>query len=205
MNYIGEIFMLTSLGFIPTSLEGQIGKTNKPFKEKYNKISWSHNQDWFDKWCKGETGFPVIDAGMRQLNKTGFMHNRCRMQTCMFLTKDMHIDWKWGEQYFATKLVDYSAMQNNGGHQWCASTGTDSQPYFRIFNPWTQTEKFDSNCEYIKEWIPELKDVPVSDILNWYKPEIHSKWLKEGVKYFKPVLDHDKERKKTLEIFKKVS
>lgn len=198
-NLINELywrdFYVNITYFFPHVLNGQINHLNKPFKENYSKIKWSNHKNYFIKWCKGETGFPIIDAGMRQLNKTGFMHNRTRMCVSMFLTKDLHISWLWGEKYFATKLVDYSPMQNNGGWQWSSSTGTDSQPYFRIFNPWTQTLNFDKDCQYIKTWIPELKDVPVSDILNW---EVK---YKDYDVYFEPIIDHNKERLKTLELF----
>lgn len=187
----------------PHILHGQLHGKNQAFRKKYNRIPWSNSQSNFTKWCKGQTGFPIIDAAQNQLNQTGFMHNRCRMCTAMFLTKDLHISWQDGEQYFATKLVDYSPMQNNGGWQWASSTGTDAQPYFRIFNPWTQAEKYDKDCEYIKKWIPELKEVPNEDIFQWYKPEVHEKWIKEGIKYYKPIVEHDQESKKSLAIFSK--
>lgn len=195
-------FYVNITWWFPHVLDGQIKGENKSFKLKYDNIKWSYNKKMFDNWCNGETGFPIVDAGMRQMNVTGFMFNRCRMITVVYLTKDLHIDWKWGEKYFATKLLDYSAMQNSGGHQWCSSSGCDASPYFRIFNPWTQTEKFDKKLEYIRTWIPELDLVPDKDILYWYKPEIHQKWLKEGIKYFSPIVDHDVERLKTLEIYK---
>jgi deoxyribodipyrimidine photo-lyase len=127
----------------------------KAFKTRYNKIKWTNNKHWFDLWCQGKTGFPLVDAGMLQLNKTGWMHNRVRMVVAMFLTKDLLIDWRWGEKYFATKLIDYDPASNNGGWQWSASTGTDSQPYFRIFNPDTQLKKYDKNYEYVKRWNPD--------------------------------------------------
>lgn len=130
------------------------------FKQKYDKIKWSNNKQWFQKWCNGETGFPLVDAGMRQLNETGWMHNRVRMVVAMFLTKDLLIDWRWGEKYFASKLVDYDPASNNGGWQWSASTGTDAQPYFRIFSPELQLKKYDKNLEYIKRWNPHYKDIP---------------------------------------------
>lgn len=196
-NLINELywrdFYVNITYFFPHVLNGQINHLNKPFKEI--KVKWSTNKSHFDKWCKGETGFPIIDAAMRQLNTTGFMHNRARMCVSMFLTKDLHISWLWGEKYFATKLVDYSPMQNNGGWQWSSSTGTDSQPYFRIFNPWTQTINYDQNCEYIKQWIPELKNVPNQDILNWDVK------YKDYDVYIKPIINHDEERLKTLELF----
>ena len=128
------------------------------FKEKYDTIKWTNNKEWFKKWCEGKTGYEMVDAGMNQLNKTGWMHNRLRMITAMFLTKDLLIDWRWGEKYFASKLVDYDPASNNGGWQWSASTGTDSQPYFRIFNPELQLKKYDKEYEYIKRWIPNYED-----------------------------------------------
>jgi deoxyribodipyrimidine photo-lyase len=130
----------------------------KSFKAKYDKIKWTNNKEWFKKWCTGSTGFAIVDAGMRQLNETGWMHNRVRMIVAMFLTKDLLIDWRWGEKYFASKLVDYDPASNNGGWQWSASTGTDSQPYFRIFNPDLQLKKYDKNLEYVKKWNPEYEN-----------------------------------------------
>lgn len=129
----------------------------RSFKQKYDKIKWTNNKEWFKQWCKGETGFALVDAGMKQLNETGWMHNRVRMIVAMFLTKDLLIDWRWGEKYFATKLVDYDPASNNGGWQWSASTGTDAQPYFRIFNPDLQIKKYDKNYEYIKKWNADYK------------------------------------------------
>ena len=186
----------------PHVLKGQVSGNNQSYKKEYDNIKWSHNAKWFTAWCEGTTGFPVIDAAMRQINSIGFMHNRARMFTSSFLTKDMHIDWRDGEKYFAAHLVDYDPISNNGGWQWSTGSGTDAQPYFRIFNPWSQQEKFDPDCEYIKKWLPELKDVPIKDLHNWFKPEIHKKWLDQGVKYFKPILDHDIERKETLRLYK---
>jgi deoxyribodipyrimidine photo-lyase len=124
------------------------------FKEQYDNVKWTNNKEWFKRWCRGETGYVLVDAGMAQLNKTGWMHNRLRMITAMFLTKDLLIDWRWGEKYFATKLVDYDPASNNGGWQWSASTGTDAQPYFRIFNPELQLKRYDKDYEYIRTWIP---------------------------------------------------
>lgn len=127
------------------------------FHRKYDGIKWKRNYRRFKSWCQGKTGFPIVDAGMRQLNATGFMHNRVRMIVASFLVKDLHIDWRWGEKYFAQKLIDYDPAVNNGNWQWAASTGCDAQPYFRTFNPWIQAKKFDPECEYIKKWIPELR------------------------------------------------
>lgn len=137
------------------------------FLKKYNKVKWNNNDELFEKWKNGMTGFPLIDAAMRQLKITGWMHNRCRMVVASFLVKNLLIDWRKGEQYFAQSLVDYDPSSNNGGWQWCASTGTDSQPYFRVFSPTLQMKKYDKNCEYIKKWIPELKNVSNKIILNW--------------------------------------
>jgi deoxyribodipyrimidine photo-lyase len=125
------------------------------FKKEYDQIEWRTNQDDFEKWCNGKTGYPLVDAGMRELNVTGFMHNRVRMVVASFLTKHLLIPWQWGEAYFAEKLLDFDLAANNGGWQWASSSGCDAAPYFRIFNPSEQIKKFDSNYEYIKKWVPE--------------------------------------------------
>jgi deoxyribodipyrimidine photo-lyase len=127
----------------------------KSFKEKYEKIKWLNNNDQFKMWCEGKTGYPLVDAGMRELNATGHMHNRVRMLTASFLVKHLLIDWRWGEKYFASKLMDYDQSANNGNWQWAAGTGCDAAPYFRIFNPYTQQKKFDPEFVYIKKWVPE--------------------------------------------------
>ncbi len=152
----------------------------KSFKQKYDKIKWTNNKEWFDKWCKGETGYALVDAGMKQMNISGWMHNRVRMIVAMFLTKDLLIDWRWGEKYFATKLVDYDPASNNGGWQWSASTGTDAQPYFRIFNPETQIKRYDKDYVYIKRWNPEYKNI--KPIIN------HTERAKIAIKIFKNVI-----------------
>jgi deoxyribodipyrimidine photo-lyase len=165
-------------------------------KQKYNKVHWHHNTNWFKAWCDGETGFPVVDAGMRQLNETGYMHNRARLIVASFLTKTLLIDWREGEKYFASKLTDYDPASNNGNWQWVASTGADSQPYFRIFNPWEQAKNFDTDCEYIKKWVPELKDVPDKDIFNW-----ETEWSNyKDVKYYKPIVDYKKQKDLALKM-----
>ena len=135
---------------------------NEPFKEKYSLISWEENAEFFERWKNGNTGFPIVDAGMRELNETGFMHNRVRMIAASFLIKDLLIDWKKGEHYFAQKLLDFDLASNNGNWQWVAGTGCDGAPFFRIFNPYTQADTFDAHKRYIKKWIPELdtKDYP---------------------------------------------
>ena len=171
------------------------------FNKKYDKIEWNHDTKNFKKWCRGETGFPVVDACMRQLNETGFMHNRGRMIVASFLTKDLLIDWRLGEQYFSNKLIDYNISANNNGWQWVAGTGTDAQPYFRIFNPWTQSKTYDKDCIYIKKWIPELKDVINNDIHTWFKS--YEKY--EKIMYPAPIINHDEARLETLKAYKKIN
>jgi deoxyribodipyrimidine photo-lyase len=136
----------------------QVGK-GKAFKPAYDQIEWRHDEAGFAAWCNGQTGYPIVDAGMRELNATGFMHNRVRMITASFLCKHLLIDWRLGEAYFAQKLLDFDLAANNGGWQWAASSGCDAAPYFRVFNPTLQTEKFDKNLQYIRKWIPELDTI----------------------------------------------
>jgi len=166
------------------------------YNKKYSNIKWNNNESNFNKWKEGKTGYPLVDASMRQLNETGWMHNRCRMIVASFLTKNLFIDWRKGEHYFATKLVDYDPSSNNGGWQWCASTGTDSQPYFRIFSPMAQLQKFDKECLFIKKWIPELKDVDNKIILNWDK--------NENPNYPKPIVDFSTSSKYFIQIFQNI-
>ena len=167
----------------------------KAFLSQYDSLVWDNDQVQFQRWCEGTTGFPVVDAGMRELNRTGFMHNRVRMIVASFLIKDLHISWRWGERYFAQHLVDYDPAVNNGNWQWAASTGCDAQPYFRIFNPWLQQQKFDPECQYIYRWIPEFKGIPATIIHHW-----HSKH--SGTLYPAPILDHSRESKITKERYK---
>ena len=134
---------------------------HQSFKEKYDKIPWRNNQKEFEQWCQGKTGYPIVDAGMRELNVTGFMHNRVRMIVASFLTKHLLIDWRWGEAYFAKKLLDYELSANNGNWQWAAGTGCDAAPYFRVFNPSEQARKFDSEALYINRWLsPQDLTIP---------------------------------------------
>jgi len=126
------------------------------FKTAYDRIAWINNPEHFQKWCEGKTGYPLVDAGMRELSATGFMHNRVRMVTASFLTKHLLIDWRWGEAWFARKLLDFDMAANNGGWQWAAGTGCDAAPYFRIFNPHSQAERFDPDMTYIRKWVPEI-------------------------------------------------
>lgn len=149
------------------------------FRKEYDKIAWRNNEKEFEKWCEGKTGYPMVDAGMRQMNATGFMHNRVRMITASFLTKHLLVDWRWGEAYFAEKLLDYELASNNGNWQWAAGTGCDAAPYFRVFNPITQAEKFDPDQAYRKRWLGDLKD---------YKTE--------------PIVDHKEARERALAVYK---
>jgi deoxyribodipyrimidine photo-lyase len=166
---------------------------------KYDKIKWHHNERWFDAWCKGDTGFPVVDAGMRQLNATGYMVNRARLITMSFLIKTMLIDWRKGEKYFATKLTDYDVASNNGNTLWVMGGGADSQQYTRIFNPWIQGEEHDADCIYIKKWIPELSSLKPKIIHNW-----ETEWENnKDIKYPKPICDYKEQRKKALDMYAK--
>jgi len=154
---------------------------DRAFKPQYDRIPWRNNEAEFEAWCAGTTGYPIVDAGMRELNATGFMHNRVRMIVASFLTKHLLIDWRWGEAYFAKKLLDFELASNNGGWQWAAGTGTDAQPYFRVFNPDSQTEKFDKDLVYIKKWVPEFGTAS----------------------YPKPIVDHKFARNRAIETYKK--
>jgi deoxyribodipyrimidine photo-lyase len=153
---------------------------NKSFKEKYDRIEWRNNPEEFEKWCNGQTGYPFVDAGMRELNATGFMHNRVRMIVASFLCKHLLIDWRWGEAYFAKKLYDFELASNVGNWQWAAGSGVDAAPYFRIFNPTEQIKKFDKDHQYLKKWIPEL----------------------ETSKYAKEMVDHKIARERCLKTYK---
>lgn len=200
-NLINELhwrdFYVNIMYFFPKVLIGMKKGKNKSFREKYDKILWKKNKKHFNAWKKGITGFPIVDACMRQMNTTGYMHNRGRMIVASFLVKNLNIDWKEGEKYFAQTLVDYDPSSNNGGWQWTSGGGTDAQPYFRIFNCWTQSKKFDPNCRYIKKWVPELKDVNNKDIHKW-----DIKHTDYNL-YVKPIVDHKETREKTLKMFKK--
>ena len=151
------------------------------FRTKYNGIQWRNDKKEFERWCKGQTGYPIVDAGMRELNKTGYMHNRVRMITATFLCKHLLIDWRWGEAYFAKKLLDFELSSNNGNWQWAAGTGCDAAPYFRIFNPTEQVKKFDKEMRYIKKWVPEFQELT----------------------YPTPLVDHKVARNRALETYKK--
>lgn len=166
---------------------------NKAYKLETEKLAWNYNKDLLTAWQKGETGYPLVDAAMRQLNSTGWMHNRLRMVVAMFLSKNLFLDWRLGEKYFAEHLVDFDFASNNGGWQWCASTGVDAVPYFRIFNPMTQAKRFDPEGEFIRQYCPELKMCS--------NKEIHGLNFSD-VKYTKPIVDYKKSRQRILSAFK---
>ena len=153
---------------------------NESFKPQYDRIEWRNNEKDFENWCSGNTGFPLVDAGMRELNKTGFMHNRVRMLVGSFLCKHLLIDWRWGEAYFAEKLFDYEMSSNVGNWQWVAGCGVDAAPYFRIFNPTEQVKKFDKQLHYINKWVPDFQEIS----------------------YPKPIIDHKLARERCLKTYK---
>lgn len=167
-------FFIQIMAHFPYVAEG-------PFKKQYAFIPWRNSEKEFEKWCRGETGYPMVDAGMRELNETGFMHNRVRMVTASFLTKHLLIDWRWGEAYFAHKLLDFELASNNGNWQWAAGTGCDAAPYFRVFNPEIQQQKFDPEGKYINKWVPETGTIA----------------------YPSPMVDHKMARKRAIETYKK--
>jgi deoxyribodipyrimidine photo-lyase len=181
---------------------------NHTYKPQFDALVWTNDKVKFAAWCEGRTGYPLVDAGMRQLNETGFMHNRLRMVTASFLSKDLQIDWRWGERYFAEHLLDYDLSANNGGWQWSASTGCDAQPWFRIFNPVTQSERFDPDGKFIRRYVTELANCP--------DKSIHAPWTLEsseqarcgvviGRDYPAPIVNHALARLKTLEMYKRVT
>jgi deoxyribodipyrimidine photo-lyase len=175
------------------------------FREKYEDIQWPGERKHFEAWCSGQTGFPIVDAAMRQLNETGWMHNRLRMIVASFLVKDLLIDWRQGERYFASKLMDFDLAANNGGWQWCASTGCDAQPYFRIFSPLRQSQRFDEKGAFIRSFVPELKNFSDKDIHCPATAKLTNipKGFKLGVNYPLPIVDHSVQRTKALSLFKK--
>ncbi len=180
---------------------------NGCFKKEYDNFKWNYDLIGFKKWCEGKTGYPIVDAGMRQLKKEGWMHNRLRMITAMFLSKDLLIDWKLGERYFAENLIDFDFASNNGGWQWSASTGCDAQPYFRIFNPFLQSKKFDPEGVYIKKYVSELNNVPLKYIHN--PSEMPDEVQKNcgviiGKNYPLPIVNHTYACKIAVELFRNI-
>lgn len=172
----------------------------KSYQEKYRNLKWSQSETNIEKWKKGETGIPLVDACMRELNTTGYMHNRGRMTTASFLIKTLLIDWRIGEQYFAQQLTDYDIASNNGNWQGISGTGVDMKPYFRDMNPWIQSSKFDKDAKYIKKWVPELENVTATDIHMW--DEKHKLKKYKDVKYPKPIVDYYSQKEKMLEMYK---
>ncbi|MGD8106807.1 deoxyribodipyrimidine photo-lyase [Pantoea sp. FN0302] len=171
---------------------------NQPFMTWTKQVAWQDNPHHLTAWQQGKTGYPIVDAAMRQMNRTGWMHNRLRMITASFLVKDLQINWQLGERYFMSMLIDGDLAANNGGWQWAASTGTDAAPYFRIFNPTTQGERFDKQGEFIRRWLPELAKVPDSDI---HDPHGWAKKNNQRLDYPSPIVEHKAAREKTLAIF----
>jgi deoxyribodipyrimidine photo-lyase len=172
----------------------------KSYQTKFRSLNWSQSKVNVEKWKTGITGFPLVDACMREMNTTGYMHNRGRMTTASFLIKTLLIDWRVGEQYFAQQLTDYDIASNNGNWQGISGTGVDMKPYFRDMNPWIQSYKFDINAEYIKKWVPELEKVDASDIHNWNETYNNPKY--KDVNYPKPIVDYSKQKEKMLEMYK---
>ena len=171
---------------------------HRPFIDWTDGVIWNHSEQQLIAWQQGRTGYPIVDAAMRQLNETGWMHNRLRMISASFLVKDLLIDWRHGERYFMSQLLDGDLAANNGGWQWAASTGTDAAPYFRIFNPTTQGERFDSNGAFIRRWLPELAGVPDSDI---HQPWRWAQRQQQHLDYPLPLVDHKLARLATLAAF----
>lgn len=172
----------------------------KPMNEKYDEIKWSNASSRLKAWEQGRTGFPIVDAGMREMNNTGYMHNRARLIAGSFLPKTLLINWQKGEKYFAKTLTDYDPASNNGNWQWVAGSGSDSQPYFRILNPFLQSKKYDPQASYIKKWIPELEKVPANDIHNWDKKHVDYK----DISYLAPIVDYSEQKKKVLEAYSQI-
>ena len=181
--------------YFPKVLKG------KNYNEKYDKLKWKYSKAQFDKWCNGETGYPIIDAGMKELNKTGFMHNRARLFTSNFLNRMLGMDWRKGEVYFAKKLSDYDPAVNNGNWQWIASTGVDPKPYFqRLFNPWLQGKRFDPDAKYIKTWLPQLKNIPADHLLQW--DEHYKDYDLKKINYVKPIVNYKEARQRSVVMYR---
>ena len=180
----------------------------KAYKAEFENLPFPNDQALFKAWCDGKTGYPLIDAAMRQINQTGFMHNRLRMVTASFLVKDLLIDWRWGERYFAENLIDFDLSANNGGWQWAASTGCDAQPWFRIFNPTTQSERFDAAGKFIRKYVPELASCSDKEIhAPWQIPSLRQQiiGINIGITYPMPIVDHGSQRALALTLYKNSS
>jgi len=194
-KFLGELiwreFYLAILWHWPEVLEHE-------FQPRFRGLRWQEPGETFQRWCEGTTGFPIVDAGMRQLAATSWMHNRVRMIVAMFLTKDLHLDWRLGEAFFLRHLADGEIASNNGGWQWSAGTGADAAPYFRIQNPWAQTARYDPEGEYIRTWVPELRDAPASTLVKAPAPGMR---IAPG--YPPPIVDHARERDVTLDLYRR--
>lgn len=196
-GFIGQLiwrdFYYTIAEWNPRVLNG--GLKNEPLKKKMLKWKWSNDKELFKAWCEGRTGYPLVDAGMKQLNTTGYMHNRVRMTVSSFLVKNLNIDWRWGEQYFATRLIDYDPAVNSGNWQYMSAVGADAYMYTQVMSPIAQMKRFDKKAEYVKKWLPILKDIDAKDIIE----------LKiTGVNYPTPIVDFDKSRQEYITRYKKL-
>ena len=178
-----------------------------PFREKYSHLQWRNDEREFIAWKNGLTGYPLVDAGMRELQETGWMHNRVRMVVASFLCKDLLINWQWGEEWFLQNLIDGDLAANNGGWQWSAGTGTDAVPYFRVFNPITQSKRFDSAGNYIRRWLPELSSIPAQYIHTPWKMPLDVQQdlgCRIGVQYPTPLVEHATARQRSLAVYQQV-
>jgi deoxyribodipyrimidine photo-lyase len=194
-EFIRQLYWRDFYASILYSFPQVLGRSLNP---NYDKIKWKNNERWFKAWCDGQTGIPIVDASQRQLLQTGWTHNRGRMISSSILIKILLIDWKKGEQFYARHLVDYDPANNNGGWQWSSGSGADSQPFFRYFNPYIQSKEHDPDCEYIKKWIPELKDVEPKDIHNWdMEWENH-----KDCGYPKPIVNYKEQKEKSMNMYK---
>ncbi|MDX1520654.1 MAG: FAD-binding domain-containing protein, partial [Anaerolineae bacterium] len=176
----------------------------RSFRPDYDDIPWDNNEQAFETWCEGHTGYPAVDAAMRQLHHLGWIHNRTRMIVASFLVKDLLIDWRWGERWFMQHLIDGDPAANNGGWQWTAGTGTDAAPYFRVFNPTTQSKKYDPDGNFIRRWVPELANVPPKFI---HEPAQMPAGIQQkarciiGQDYPEPIVDHAAARERALDVY----
>jgi deoxyribodipyrimidine photo-lyase len=174
---------------------------NRPFRSRTDELPWRHDDEQFTAWCQGRTGVPIVDAGMRQLLETGWMHNRLRMITAMFLTKDLFIDWRWGERHFMRHLIDGDLASNNGGWQWSASTGADAVPYFRVFNPYRQGRRFDADGVFVRRYVPELAEVPTEAV---HDPSLLPGRLRSGLDYPEPIVQHAQAAAEAVAAFRRL-
>lgn len=175
----------------------------KNYNKKYNNIKWVKNKKYFEAWKDGKTGYPVVDAGMIELKTTGYMHNRARLITANFVNRMLGLDWREGEEYYATQLTDYDPAVNNGNWQWIASTGVDPKPYFqRLFNPWLQSQKFDKNAEYIKKWLPQLSNIPSNHLHQWDK--FYKNYDLKELNYNEPIVNYKEARERSIKMYREI-